>query len=201
MESERPRAGPWHHLGTIAFAGVCAWFVFRVGQRPPGLTYLDIAVHEFGHVLFQPLGEFWMLVMGSGTQILFPLGLAVFFLAVRRDLLTGAVLLVWTGEAVGDAAIYVADAPFGELPLLGGAVEGDWTRILGPEHLSRMHLADEYARTLRVLGALLMLAAVAISVSELWRLHRPEPRARPSRAAPPTEVRPALTPEEMWRGA
>ena len=194
---ERSSVRSWHFLATIAFTGVCAWFVFRVGQRPPGLTYMDIAVHETGHLLFRPFGELTMLVMGSGTQVLFPLVLAVFFLAVRRDLLAGAVLLAWAGEAAGDAAIYVVDAPRGELPLLGGAGEGDWTRILGPEHLSRMHLADEYARNLRVVGALLMVAAVALAVLGLWRLRRPaKPRVQPR----PALDAPAVTAEEMWRG-
>ena len=196
MEADSPRT--WHYLAVIAFTGVCAWFVFHLGQRPPGLTYMDVAVHEVGHLLFQPFGELTMLVMGSGTQVLFPLALAAFFLGVRHDPLTGAVLLAWAGEACGDAAVYVADAPFGELPLLGGSGEGDWTRILGPEHLSRMHLADEYARNLRVVGALFMLAAVGITLVGLWRFHHPAelraPQIRPV-AAPP------VSGEEMWRGA
>jgi len=97
----------WHHAGTIAFTGVCAYFVFRAGQRPPGLTYLDIAVHETGHAIFGWAGEFWMLVMGSGTQIVFPLLLGILFLAVRRDLLTGAVLLAWAGLMLAAVAISV----------------------------------------------------------------------------------------------
>jgi hypothetical protein len=162
---------------------------------------MDIAVHETGHLLFEPFGELAMLVMGSGTQILFPLALGGFFLAFRRDLLTGAVLLAWAGEACGDAAIYVADAPRGELPLLGGGGEGDWTRILGPEHLSRMHLADEYARSLRVVGALLMLGAVAIAVLGLWRSRQPADghRTRAPAVAPAAAPR-ATASEEMWRG-
>lgn len=195
---ERDSVRPWHYMATIAFTGICAWFVFHVGQRPPGLTYMDVAVHEVGHMLFRPFGELTMLVMGSGTQVAFPLALAAFFLGVRRDPLTGAVLLAWAGEAFGDAAIYVADAPYGELPLLGGSGEGDWTRILGPEHLSRMHLADEYARNLRVVGALLMLAAVGIALAQLWRLRHPAAgrgRAEPVAAGPKVPV------EEMWRGA
>jgi len=196
MEADSPRT--WHYLAVIAFTGVCAWFVFHLGQRPPGLTYMDVAVHEVGHLLFQPFGELTMLVMGSGTQIAFPLALAAFFLACRRDVLTGAVLLAWAGEACGDAAVYVADAPFGELPLLGGSGEGDWTRILGPEHLSRMHLADEYARNLRAVGALLMLAAVGVALAGLWRLHHPaEPRVHRIRTV---AARP-VSGEQMWRGA
>ena len=189
-------ARTWHYLAVIAFTGVCAWFVFHLEQRPPGLTYMDVAVHEVGHLLFQPFGELTMLMMGSGTQIAFPFALAAFFLAFRHDLLTGSVLLAWAGEACGDAAVYVADAPFGELPLLGGSGEGDWTRIFGPEHFSRMHLADEYARNLRVVGALLMLAAVGVALAGLWRLHHPtELRVRRPVAAPP------VSGAEMWRGA
>ena len=174
----------WHHVGTIVFTAICAWCVFRAGHRPPGLTYLDIAVHETGHAVFGWAGEAWMLAMGSGTQILFPLLLGVFFLGVRRDLLTGAVLLAWAGEACGDAAIYIADAPVGALPLLGGGGEGDWTRILGPDHLSRMALADEYARNVRVVGALLMLAAVGLSVWGIVRILLPAPSPSASGRTP-----------------
>lgn len=72
---------------------MCAWYVFDVRQRPPGLTYCDIAVHETGHVAFAPFGRLVMLAMGDGAQILFPLGLALFQLFRQRDLLTGALLL------------------------------------------------------------------------------------------------------------
>lgn len=194
MEPDTPAYRSWHYAAAIAFTAVCAWFVFRLGQRPPGLTYMDIAIHELGHVLFRPLGELWMLVMGSGTQILFPLSLAAFFLLARHDLLAGAVLLAWAGEACGDAAIYIADAPRGELALLGGAGEGDWTRILGPEHLARMHLADEYARSVRIVGALLMLGAMGLCAYGLWGLHHPDGHRAADRGA-------AQPPAEMWRSA
>lgn len=184
----------WHYLGGIAFTGVCAWFVFLVGGRPPGLAYMDIATHELGHWLFSSFGETVMLVMGNGTQILFPLALATAMLAWRRDLLAGAVFLAWTGEAFGDTATYVADAPCGCLALLGGATEGDWTRLLGPEHWAKMHLADEYARNLRVVGAAFMLAAVGLSLYAIWELHgRPRPSRRRLPAYAPAD------PETMWR--
>ncbi len=194
MERPVPAYRTYHYLTAMAFTGVCAWFAFRVGQRPPGLTYLDIAVHEVGHVVFRPFGELTMLMMGSGSQVLFPLALAAFALAYRRDLLAGAVLLVWAGEAMGDAATYIADAPRGQLPLLGVGGEGDWTRILGPEHLARMHLADSYARDVRIAGVLTMLLAVGLCAYGIWRLRdrSTKPRADLTTAS--------TTPMEMWRG-
>jgi hypothetical protein len=157
-------------------------------------------VHETGHAIFGWAGEFWMLVMGSGTQIAFPLLLGTFFLVVRRDLLTGAVLLAWAGEACGDAATYIADAPYGTLPLLGGGGEGDWTRILGPDHLSRMALADEYARNVRLVGVALMLLAVAISAYGIWSVTR-APRTAPAvtRDRVARAARVPVEPPEMWR--
>ncbi len=181
-----------HYVATIAFTGVCAWFVFREGERPPGLTYMDIAVHEIGHWLFRPFGELVMLIMGNGTQILFPLTLAVVMLVWRRDLLAGAVFLTWAGEACGDTAIYIADAPYGRLTLLG-APEGDWTRILGPEHLHRMQSAQDYARDVRVLAVLLMLAAVGVCAYAIWSLH---PRPRPVEAR---GTLPPVSPDRTWR--
>ncbi|HZD16746.1 MAG TPA: hypothetical protein VE669_01255 [Actinomycetota bacterium] len=181
----------WHFLVTIVFTGVCAWFVFRVETRPPGIAYMDLATHELGHRLFSPFGQAAMLVMGNGTQILVPLVLATVMLTWRRDLLAGAVFLAWTGEAFGDTAIYVADAPCGCLPLLGGD-EGDWTRLLGPEHWSRMHLADEYAGDLRAMSAIAFLVAVALSLYAVWSLRgRWRPARRPAAA-------PNVDPKTSW---
>lgn len=193
MRASRHDYRTWHYVATIVFTGLCGWFVFRVGERPPGLTYMDIAVHETGHWLFRPFGEVVMLVMGNGTQILFPLTLAVAMLAWRRDLLAGAVLLAWAGEACGDTAIYIADAPEGRLPLLG-APEGDWTRILGPDHLHRMQFAEDYAHDVRVVAVLLMLAAVGICAYAILSLHR---RSRSGSEAPRALA--PVSPERMWR--
>jgi hypothetical protein len=193
MGSDRHAYRTWHYVATIGFTAVCAWFVFGVGQRPPGLTFMDIAVHETGHWLFRPFGELVMLIMGNGTQILFPLTLAVVMLAWRRDLLAGAVFLAWAGEACGDTANYIADAPYGRLPLLG-APEGDWTRILGPDHLHRLQFTEDYARDVRVIAVVLMLAAVGVCAYAVWRLHHgTRPRPEPQGTYEP------VTPQQMWR--
>jgi hypothetical protein len=154
---------PWHAPAVVAFTAVCAWYVFHVRERPPGLTYFDIAVHEAGHVAFAPFGRLVMLAMGDGAQVLFPLGLALFQLLRQRDLLTGALLLGWAGEAAGDAANYIGDAPFSRYSLIGGP-DGDWTAFFGPVHLNRMDLAVPVANVVRIVAVALMLTAVTIAI-------------------------------------
>jgi hypothetical protein len=186
------RVRAWHYPAVIGFTAVCAWYVFRMGQRPPGITYLDIAVHEAGHVFFSPFGTRVMLAMGDGAQVLFPLALALFQLFRQRDLVTGAVLLAWSGEAAGDAANYIGDAPFSRYSLIGGQ-DGDWTRFFGPEQLNRMDLAIPVAHAVRAVAVALMLTAVAIaaygSVREVVRARaRRAPNASGSVSAEPSRT-------------
>ena len=159
MVGRRIRA--WHFPAVVAFTAVCAWYVFHVGERPPGVTYFDIAVHEAGHVAFAVFGRRVMLAMGDGAQVLFPLSLALFQLGRQRDLVAGAALLAWAGEAAGDAANYIGDAPFSRYTLIGGTT-GDWTRFFADAH--RPELAIPVANAVRILAVGLMLSAVAIAI-------------------------------------
>ncbi len=159
MTGRRVRA--WHHPAVVAFTVVCAWYVFHVGQRPPGITYMDIAVHEAGHVAFSVFGTQTMLAMGDGAQVLFPLSLGLFQLFRQRDLVTGAVLLAWAGEAAGDAANYIGDAAISRYSLIGGP-KGDWTRFFGAMH--RLDLALPVSDVVRIVAVGLMLTAIAIAI-------------------------------------
>jgi hypothetical protein len=82
-------------VGALALIAVWGWFAVLHGDQTPIFVYLNIAVHETGHVLFRPFGELTMLVMGSGFEVLFPLAMAGYFLAFRRDAVAGAVCLGW----------------------------------------------------------------------------------------------------------
>jgi hypothetical protein len=61
--------------------------------------------------------------------------------------------------------VYIADAPEGQLPLLGG--EHDWAYILGPEQLARLDRAATYATYTRGLGILLALTAAELALHTL----------------------------------
>ena len=82
-------------------------------NQTPIFVYLNIAVHETGHVLFRPFGELTMLIMRSGFEVLFPFALGVVFLIRKRDLVSTAVSWGWSASALASAATYIADADDG----------------------------------------------------------------------------------------
>ncbi len=78
-----------------------------------------VPIHEFGHVLFMPFGEFLRLLGGSLVQAGLPLVFGAIFLA-RRDPFAAAVMLWWSAVAVIDIAPYVYDAQQPQHVLLTG---------------------------------------------------------------------------------
>ena len=129
-------------LNTLTAAGalfVCAiygWFAIAKNVQVPLLVFLDIAVHEVGHLLFSPFGDLVMLIMGTGFQILFPFAAGIVFAIWGRNLIAWGVCWAWAANAMCDGARYIYDAPRGELMLMGaGDGLGDWAKDLGPRAL------------------------------------------------------------------
>ena len=80
-------------LKAVGALGVCAiygWFAIVKNVQVPVLVFLDVAVHEVGHKVFSPFGNLIMLIMGTGTQILFPLIVGIVFAIWKRDLIAWA---------------------------------------------------------------------------------------------------------------
>ena len=178
-------------LPVLALMGVNA---FVRGVRVPLLGWIDLAIHEAGHVLAFPLPDIGMAAMGSGLQVAMPLLFAGVFWLKERDVLGTALCLGWAGTSFQDASIYIADAPYQRLPLIGG--EHDWAWILGPRGLDHLSLADDLGRlawitglVLWVVGLLLCLAGSrlaralasghrAIAPWTLWRAAEDVPSGR-----------------------
>ena len=138
------------------------WFSFLGGRRVPILGFVDLAVHEAGHVLFVWAPRDLMLVMGNGFQALVPLVFAAAFVLRHRDLAGGAASLAWCGAALQDASVYIADAPYRRLPLLGPEGSHDWWQVLGGH--GRLDLADDLSRAVWAGGLLVWLASVVVLV-------------------------------------
>lgn len=152
----------WHNLIASAVCVAMLTYAFALGRRVPLLGYADLGFHELGHLLASPFGRTFAVVMGSGTQVLIPLGLAVYFWLRSRDRLATGLMAVWAATSMQDASVYIADAPFQRLPLIGG--HHDWAYLM-----SRWGVLDEsgdYAGLVLFFGALIGLAGFGIVASE-----------------------------------
>ena len=142
---------------------VFGYYAFVHGIRVPLLGGVDLGFHEFGHFATYVFPEAVTAAMGSIAQILAPLLIAAYFLIFRRDVLGGALCLAWAGTSAQDVSVYIADAPFENLPLIGG--EHDWATVLGPDHLNMLGSAHTIASIVKGLGLLLFLAGLALCIA------------------------------------
>jgi len=129
------------------------------------LHLIDLVFHEAGHVIFALFGRFSAILGGSLNQVLVPAVCTGVFLA-RKQYGSAAVTLFWTGQSLADVAVYVADGRAMALPLLAEGLIHDWNFILGT--LGRLHAAESLGRLTFVLGALAMLAALALLGWDAW---------------------------------
>jgi hypothetical protein len=192
-------------VGATLLVAVWGWFALVKNDQTPIFVYLNIAVHETGHMLFRPFGELVMLIMGSGFEVLFPLSAGLVFLIRKRDAIAAAVCFGWAASALASAATYIADADDGRLALLGATgpdAAGDWERILGVEFFDKVYLADSIAAPVRTVGFLLWFVALGLAIAVLVRAimaTRPT-AARPSAArAAPRAPLVEVDDERMWR--
>jgi hypothetical protein len=192
--------------GALFLIAVWGWFALVKDDQTPIFVYLNIAVHESGHVLFRPFGELTMLLMGSGLEVFFPLAAGAVFLLRKRDVVAAAVCWGWAASALASAATYIADADDGRLALLGATgpdAAGDWERILGQEFFDKVYLADSIAGTVRTFGYVLWFVALGLAAwAIVWNRRRERAAVSIARPRGPVTSRsplPALDDEQMWR--
>lgn len=107
-------------LGLSAFRSDEGWI--------PILSDINLAIHEFGHLLFIPFGETGVIMGGSLTQIALPLVFVGYFLwgkREHRDRHAAMVCLWWTAINLVSVAVYMADARAGKLMLITGSTGED----------------------------------------------------------------------------
>ena len=158
-------------MAGLAGCLLVGWFAFVQGRPVPLLHLVDLGVHELGHLLTYVFPDLITAAAGSAFQVLVPVGLAVIFWLVTKDRMAAGLCLAWAGSSAQQVAVYVADAPYQRLPLLGG--EHDWAFILG--RLGQLDRAEDVAAAVRVLAVLLLVAGMAACLWGLARANRPEP--------------------------
>ncbi|MDB4948621.1 MAG: hypothetical protein JWM27_1270 [Gemmatimonadetes bacterium] len=113
----------------VAALGLYGVWCIRTPDAYGLLDSVDLPIHETGHLVFAPFGEFLQFAGGSLFQVLFPLCFVAYFRR-RGDRFAAHVVLVWVAQNLWNVARYVGDARAQELPLVGGG-EHDWAYLLG----------------------------------------------------------------------
>jgi hypothetical protein len=129
-----------------------------------------VPIHEFGHILFWPFGEFMRNLGGSLFQAGLPLILGGIFLAGNRDPFAAAVMLWWCAVAVMDIAPYMYDAQMPQHVLLTGRTGDtgahDFIDVLGD--LGLLHRAQVVGRVAHAFGVAMLIAALAWAAYMVW---------------------------------
>ena len=179
-------------LALAVVLALLAWSAFRneLGYIPL-LSDIDLAIHEFGHMLFMPfgipfLGRTMVILGGSLTQVAFPLVFFGYFMRKqgdgrRRDLFAAMVCLWWSGINLLSVAIYCADSRAGQLMLIDGSTgqesDGhDWNNLL-----TRWGLLEHDTAIARWMRAIAWLMCVASIVLASWS-ELQAPREQPADA-------------------
>jgi hypothetical protein len=122
-----------------------------------------VPIHEFGHVVFRPFGEFMHLAGGSLFQIGLPLVFGGVFLAKNRDPFAAAAMLWWSAVAVMDVAPYAYDAQAPQHVLLTGRTgetgAHDFIDVLGD--LGLLTRAQAVGYVIHRIGVAMLLASFA----------------------------------------
>lgn len=136
-----------------------AWLRLAEPEYWDLLDDLNLAVHEAGHLVFQPLGDHPMTIGGSLFQVLVPLAFALYFVR-RRQRFAASVVMAWVAVNLLNVARYIGDSRAQELPLLGGenAVH-DWWYLLTEWDLIGQDLV--IARAVRAVATLVWVVAGA----------------------------------------
>jgi len=174
----------WGRYALGAAVSIAIGVVAFGMHRPvPALDLFDLGVHELGHLLTALMPRMIMFLAGSVFQVAVPVGLAAYFFFRRREWASAGFCLAWAGTSARDVAVYVADAPVQALPLIGGGTH-DWAYLLGPQGFDCIERAGAIARSVEVLGLLMVIAGAGMC---LWPLLGRGPAAR--RAAVVAPVR------------
>ncbi|HEY6214920.1 MAG TPA: hypothetical protein VIW45_21655 [Vicinamibacterales bacterium] len=167
------RAGRVALLLLLAYwTFVFLWWPMR--QDTVGASFLhliNLPIHEAGHILFSPFGDFMTTLGGSLMQVLVPIAFCIAFLTTSWNPFGAAVTAWWAGENLLDVAIYINDARSLQLMLLGGPadeVEGhDWEHIL--QSLNMLHWDHRLGWGAHIAGAIVMIGALGVGAAIAMR--------------------------------
>lgn len=155
-------------LLTIFF--YCLYYLYSPAEWH-FIDNVNLLIHEAGHWIFAPFGEFVSALGGSLNQILVPL-VFVFYFYSQSDIYSSAIVLFWTGINFVNISIYAGDAVKMQLQLLGGGTGWDtgmhdWNYLL--VDLGLLHYTNTLAITIKIFGILCFILAFLLGTKTLFQ--------------------------------
>jgi hypothetical protein len=128
---------------------------------------VNLLIHEAGHIVFRPFGEFMMIAGGSLFQVIMP-GLFVGYFWYHRKFYSAALVLFWVGESILNVSVYAGDSLALRLDLIGGEdTLHDWNYLLST--LGLLPATEKIGGAIRALGTVVIIFA---GVGAFWYAER-----------------------------
>jgi hypothetical protein len=149
----------------LAMAVITSLYFFWCAYDPYQWHFIDgvnLIIHEAGHLIFSPFGEFIMIAGGSLFQVIMP-ALFVGYFCYHRKYYSAALVFFWVGESILNVSVYAGDAVALQLPLLGGQDSvHDWNYLLSS--LNLLSATAKIAGGIRLIGTLVIASAAFGSI-------------------------------------
>ncbi len=143
--------------GKLLYATAFAVYFIYCARTPMTWHLIDganLLIHEAGHVIFTPFGDFLHVLGGSILQLAVPAIFAVSFFW-NLQFVDMCVMLLWLGESTMNVSVYAGDAVVRQLPLLGGeSADHDWHYIFSS--LGVLGQTDAIANIINIAGIILL---------------------------------------------
>jgi hypothetical protein len=161
----------------LIFAALACIYFLSIAYDPMQGSFfdnVDLPIHETGHLLFGPLGEFMMVAGGSLFQVIFPAVFVGYFIW-QEKYYSAAIVGFWVGQSIMNMWIYAADAVVMQLVLTSGftGTEGsfhDWNYLLTETGL--IGSTKTVAGIIRLVGTLAIITSGVFSV--FYSFSKPE---------------------------
>jgi len=136
----------------------CAWDPYQWHL----IDGANLLIHEAGHVIFMPFGEYLMIAGGSLMQVILP-AVFVFYFFYHGKVYSAALVMFWVGERLLNVSVYAGDSIKMQLPLLGGQDSvHDWNYLL--DRAGLLAATPKIAMLIRLGGTLVILSGLYLAL-------------------------------------
>jgi len=161
-------------FGRVFLILLMLLFSFQLVSSPTPFIFIDyfnLLIHEAGHFISWPFGEFLDTLAGSAFQVFIP-SLFLFYFLRRKEYFSVFTVLFWVADNIINVAVYMKDSIPMNLPLLGGDnVFHDWNYLFTALHLlpASYFIGQGFFVLGEVLLIISILALIYITVKDLGK--------------------------------